>query len=642
MEKGLFRKIKSKYIVQLIFSYIQDENYIYKTFKYSKFYQKKLNLDYNNIKEKIIIFDKYLLDSDDERLNNDLKVYNYEHNNISFYIINYFRNHPNKKIEGLNIYEFSLDINILSPLFNILVKEDFFQNMFNIVINMKESRINNKIIENYRRLSKKKMNILSFKFIYGKESVKNYNIIQNNIQNFKNIFSNNDKIKKVGLSFYNVYNHDDYFYNNILLDNMENNLISLKIEKLGYEQSKDLTYLLNKITKFKTLTYLEICDYICQYDRLYKSELVQIFNDNKIKSCFSKLKVLKLKLLNKYRLDINLDSSSKLKLFNLEKLSIKTEYDFLDEIIDFEQLTNLKYYKGSEKNFYLLKSKSLEKVKIVDGKDLQKTLKILSNIQSLEEFKFKYMINLIKYDYEFIKKNENVKKIKLELISDYECILYDFQNKFPNLNNFSIFIKFYNANNSGGLKFIENAKCKVNKVNIEMWRNNNLELYINSYKTLESLKLCVDKNVIIKDIPLFSNNCNVIFESLYSLDLSFQNEKRDDSEDLNNLYKNIDKIPNLKEFKITTSFTQGNQFYKKFIEKILNLKLIKKINIKKNNNECNENLSRELLNKIFPNINLNRIYEINIENCLDIIEIEHSNSFFNSIYSSFSDIFKSK
>ena len=110
MEEKLFRKIKSKYIFPLIFSYIQDENYIYKTFKYSKFYQNKLNLNYNNIKEKIRIFDKYLLDDDDNNFKNDLKIFKLYNKKIESYIINYFRNHPNKKIEGFNIYEFSLDI----------------------------------------------------------------------------------------------------------------------------------------------------------------------------------------------------------------------------------------------------------------------------------------------------------------------------------------------------------------------------------------------------------------------------------------------------------------------------------------------------------------------------------------------------
>ena len=228
-------------------------------------------------------------------------------------------------------------------------------------------------------------------------------------------------------------------------------------------------------------------------------------------------------------------------------------------------------------------------------------MEILSNIQSLEEFSIKYIKTIFKFDFQLIKKNENVKKIELELRNDYECIFYDFQNKFPNLINFSISVRFYYVKDLGGVKIIENPKCKVNKISIEIWRNNNVELYCNSYKTLKTFKLYVDNNVNIKNsIPLFSKNCDVIFESLYLLDLSFQNEKRNDTEDLNNLYNNIDKIPNLKEFNIVSSFTQGNEFYKKFIEKILSLKFIRKINIQRNLYKYIEYFSRELLNKIFP------------------------------------------
>ena len=275
-------------------------------------------------------------------------------------------------------------------------------------------------------------------------------------------------------------------------------------------------------------------------------------------------------------------------------------------------------------------------MKIYEAQNWIKTLEKLSKIQSLEEFNIKYMNNLNKFDDDCIKKNENVKKIKLDLKNDVECILYDFQNKFPNLTDFSISIKFYYVKNTGGIKIVENPNCKVNTINIEMWRNNNLELYCNSYKSLKSFKLHVDNHVNIKEsIPLFSNNCNVIFESLISLDLSFQDEKRDDSEDLNNLYNNIDKIPNLKEFNIVTSFTKGNDFYKKFIEKILAIKFIIKINIKKNLHKNTENFSRELLSKIFPNINLNRIYEINIEKYEDNFE-KYEDNFGKNVKSFFS------
>ena len=627
MEDKSLRKIKSKYIFQHIFSFIQDENYIYKAFKYSRFFQKKLNLDYNNIKQNIIIFDKYLLENDEYPFENDLTKFKLHNKNIESYIVNYFKNHPKKNIKEYDICEFSLDISILSPLYDILIKQDFFRNMFNIVIDFNEIKKNkmNKAFENYSKLNKMKLSNLSFKFIIGNKN--DYRKDEkNDINNFKKFFTNYDKTKKFG-----ILNYELNLFNNIF--DMADNLIYLKCEKLGYAKSIDLLYLLNNITKFKSLTYLEITNYCFVFDE-YNHNIDKICNDINLKNSLSKLKSIKLKLHNNYRK--NLIDTLKFESPNLEKLSIESELDYFDKIIDFKKLPNLKYFKGSEKNFSSLKIYSLKKVKIYEAENWIKTLEKLSKIQSLEEFNIKYMNNLNKFDDGCIKKNENVKKIKLDLKNDVECILYDFQNKFPNLTDFSISIKFYYVKNTGGIKIVENPNCKVNTINIEMWRNNNLELYCNSYKSLKSFKLHVDNNVNIKEsIPLFSNNCNVIFESLISLDLSFQDEKRDDSEDLNNLYNNIDKIPNLKEFNIVTSFTDGNDFYKKFIEKILAIKFIIKINIKKNLHKNTENFSRELLSKIFPNINLNRIYEINIEKYEDNFE-KYEDNFGKNVKSFFS------
>ena len=260
MEEKLLGKIKSKYIFHLIFSYIQDENYIYKTFKYSKFYQHKINLDYNNIKEYITIFDKYLLDNDEYNFNNDLKKFKLHNKKIEFYIINYFRNHPNKNIKGFNINEFSLDINILSPLFDVLLKEKFFENMFNIVIDLNEIKDNNNIdktIEKYRTLSKMNLNHLSFKCIIGKKDNQEIKE-QKDIKILNKIFINYDNIKKIEISFYDI----NLLYTNILLVNMANNLIYIKLEKLGYPKCIFLSYLLSNIINFKYLTYLEICNYI--------------------------------------------------------------------------------------------------------------------------------------------------------------------------------------------------------------------------------------------------------------------------------------------------------------------------------------------------------------------------------------------
>ena len=51
-KKNLLEKISSKYIIEVINTYIKDENYIYKLIKYNKFIQKKLNIKLIDYKEK--------------------------------------------------------------------------------------------------------------------------------------------------------------------------------------------------------------------------------------------------------------------------------------------------------------------------------------------------------------------------------------------------------------------------------------------------------------------------------------------------------------------------------------------------------------------------------------------------------------
>ena len=59
----------------------------------------------------------------------------------------------------------------------------------------------------------------------------------------------------------------------------------------------------------------------------------------------------------------------------------------------------------------------------------------------------------------------------------------------------------------------------------------------------------------------------------------------------------------------------GNEFFHNFIKKIFSIKSIRKINISidKKNSLYLETYSKDKLNKLFPSINLNRFYELNIE-----------------------------
>ena len=51
MVKSLLNKIKSKYIIYSITSFLKDENYLLKLINYSKYYQNKLDININNYKE---------------------------------------------------------------------------------------------------------------------------------------------------------------------------------------------------------------------------------------------------------------------------------------------------------------------------------------------------------------------------------------------------------------------------------------------------------------------------------------------------------------------------------------------------------------------------------------------------------------
>ena len=52
--QGIINKIKSKYIFKNIFNYIKDNNIERKLFKYSKYFQNKLNINYIDCKEKYL------------------------------------------------------------------------------------------------------------------------------------------------------------------------------------------------------------------------------------------------------------------------------------------------------------------------------------------------------------------------------------------------------------------------------------------------------------------------------------------------------------------------------------------------------------------------------------------------------------
>ena len=80
-------------------------------------------------------------------------------------------------------------------------------------------------------------------------------------------------------------------------------------------------------------------------------------------------------------------------------------------------------------------------------------------------------------------------------------------------------------------------------------------------------------------IPIFNDKCNVIFKSLKIFDFqTYTNYNNIDFKIIENLYNNLNNMPNLEALFITAVQEKMNEdFYKKFIVKILSLSKLKQI-----------------------------------------------------------------
>ena len=137
-------------------------------------------------------------------------------------------------------------------------------------------------------------------------------------------------------------------------------------------------------------------------------------------------------------------------------------------------------------------------------------IKKIFELNTLKEVRF--IINKISDDEigEIEGNNNNVNKIIINL-EETDAILYNFQKKFPNLNDLTIIAKdeVYNKN----IDIKENKNSKINKISI--YGNKNVKFYCAPLEDLVKFELKTSNNMEFKDIfPIFNNNFNKIFKSL--------------------------------------------------------------------------------------------------------------------------------
>ena len=169
------------------------------------------------------------------------------------------------------------------------------------------------------------------------------------------------------------------------------------------------------------------------------------------------------------------------------------------------------------------------------------------------------------------------------------------------------------------LKIKEDPKIKVKlkNIHIKVDKDFSFSLYCPSFEALESiyLKIYSSSDNLKIYFPIFDGKCNIIFKSLkyfYFHKIGFSYIHYDT---LLNLYNNIDKMPNLVDFSLDFLSNENDlekfkKIYKNFLKKILFLKDIKRINIIINDET--RAYSKSDIKSIFPDININKFYEVNI------------------------------
>ena len=595
MEKeSILEKIKSKYNLENIFDYIKDENFKFKLFVYSKKLQKKFDLkllDYKNIylKNRINLFE-FLSDYKKEgypknydkkeltnKFNSTLNKLKLKEEDITDYIINFFKNYEKK--ENDEIY-----IDIYSPFFDLLSKEEYFWKKFIIPIISEfidKNKLKNDYISFFNKINKLNINF-SLLFLY---------INENSINYLKELGINFNKIKKFITSptnsrefilVDNKKDFNDFFKILFSFDNI-NNLNYLKIHISG-NQHKIKLNIIESLNNFKCLEYL----YLAGID-LESTFIINLPNLKKLfisgcdKITFFDNPNLEQLFINESGID---NPKSLLKFPKLEKCEFyswrNTDIKRYNSIIDLSILKNLKIFAGEAQDFLKLNNVSLESCSILSNYDssIEIEKEVIKKIISIKSLKNVRLI-LKKINSDDISKiqgeNNSITKLEINFTkNENDCNILNFQNKLINLSELKIVLPFVNIRASTNLKIEENLNCKVNTIEID-GDNKNIILYCGPYENLVKVDISLNCDIVnYKTIfPIFDNNCKTIFKSLNYFKLIHNDYGYNVSLDiLHNLYNNMDKMPKLKNFEMYC-FSQDidESFYKKLNKKIMSLNL---------------------------------------------------------------------
>ena len=622
----MLEKIKSKFVLNYIFKYIQrdSDKFKLKLINYNKVLQKQLDIDlidfqkfflkqkcnfyndYPTINFDTINFNKNILYKQAE---DKLKEYNLEldvvKNIFEKYNKKYFKNEKNNKIfildDDIQIYD------IYSPFIDIIIpfKKDIFINLPLNYIKI-HNLINDYKIFFEKNTSNIKLLNISFDEVEQMKLLKELNINSFLIEcifiDFKkkerNITDNDEKNENLDKK--NNVNLLSQLFDFLI---KQKNLNSLKLKfnnlKINYNIFSPLNNL--QSLKYINLENINLLDkFIIKLDQL---EILKIYYCNNIYlDNNSSTKNIKYLDLNHFNEDI--DSNDNYNFPNLEELNIfnsnininynsllklnKLEFEkimILENCIKYSPLENIKQYENFNKE------DEIKLINIILSKESLKTVNI--KLKNITNKKLK----------EINKINENITYMKL-MLDIYELDIQYFIKLFPNLKAFNLDTFSLSAEEEC-IKFENDENIKLDIISVGVMSCDK-SIYF-SFKNIKNIFL-VDIDFINIDIlPLFNDECNINFDLLEKLYIRCMGGYSY-IEALYNLYNNLDKCKNLKELSIELITDIDKEFYLNFIEKMISKKLKYFLIFIDNEILSDDFYTLKELNDMFPKIKINEYY----------------------------------
>ena len=634
---SILAKIKSNYILKNIFNYILSKNFILKFFVYSNYFKKRLDLQLINYQEgylnqfNMVLFDYLFFNEKEfyskdfnknslkEKLDNDISKNKLNMNKIECIIIDYFK--ISQEIVKIELESFNeIPIDIYSPFFNCISKTKFFETRFtiNIFVNLIEKfNLKKDYIEAFNELNKSNSNYSSLNFKYTKNDdvkyLEDFNLNFNKIKRLTVIKDISDSGNG------NDYNNN-YFLEKLFSFNLSNDLVYLSI-KLSDTNNTIKSNSIKNLNNLKSLKVLSLSDFVFEdvfllkIKGLYKLKLDLCENISFDEDIFLNIKYL---LLNECNIIIQQEWIYKLP--NIENFIIMNMNNVnIEKIFDLTSCKKLKYLDIDKAKFLSIESLKLEKVGLfsynekISKESEIRILKKLISLTTLKEVEIQ-LDSICDDDISTIKdENYSVTKMNLYWLNDKDdCILYNLQNKFKNLKKLVLnqdIIYFKNKI----LEIKENNNCNVNKITLNKIVGNNIRIYCKSYESLIKLKIELENNInnLENVIPIFSKDCKIKFKSLKTFKFKLNQDESLSKNILNNLYNNIDAMPSLKKISLDFIVPElDEEYFKKFIKKILSLKLYDiHINITKDYIKNDEYYLKNDYKELFPDINFDNEYK---------------------------------